>query len=64
MRYLFSKRAHEITPILIGGDYNMTLAADDRSNGVGGRDPGSAQFQEVLAQLGLAEMGPSDRSFK
>ena len=38
------------TPILIGGDYNVTLAADDRPNGAGGRDLGSAQFREVLAQ--------------
>ena len=51
------------TPILIGGDFNVTLAAADRPNGAGGRDPGSAQFREVLAQLGLAEMGPSDRRF-
>ena len=28
-----------------------------------GRDPGSAQFWEVLAQLRLAEMGPSDSRF-
>ena len=41
----------------------MTLAAEDCSNRAGGRDPGSAQLGEVLAQLGLAEMGPSDRSF-
>ena len=41
----------------------MTLAAADRPNGAGGRNPGSAQFREVLAQLGLAEMGPSDRRF-
>ena len=42
------------TPILIGGDYNVTLAADD---------PGSAQFREVLAQQGLEEIGPSDLRF-
>ena len=51
------------TPILIGGDYRVTLASDDRPNGAGGRDPGSAQFWEVLAQLGLTEMGPQDRRF-
>ena len=38
------------TPILIGGDYNVTLAVDDCPNGAGGRDLGSAQFREVLAQ--------------
>ena len=41
----------------------MTLAVDDRSNGAGGRDPGSAQFREVLAQQGLEEIGLSDRRF-
>ena len=51
------------TPILIGGDYNVTLAADDCPNRAGGRDPGSAQFREVLAQQGLVEIGPSDRRF-
>ena len=51
------------TPILIGGDFNVTLAAADRPNGAGGRDPRSAQFREVLAQLGLAEMGLPDRRF-
>ena len=51
------------TLIIIGGDFNVTLVADDRPNGVGGHDPGSAKFREVLAQLGLAEMGPSDNRF-
>ena len=32
------------TQILIGGDFNVTLRADDRPNGGGGRDPGSSQF--------------------
>ena len=36
--------------ILIGGDFNKTLDVDDRLNGVGGRDSGSAQFRVVLAQ--------------
>ena len=48
------------TSILICGDYNVTLAANDRLNRARGHDPGSAQFWEVLAQLGLAEMGPSN----
>ena len=46
-------RAFPDTPILIGGDYNVTLAADDRPNRAGGRDPGSAQFGKVLARQGL-----------
>ena len=50
-------------PILIGGDFNVTLATTDRPNDTGGRDQGSARFREVLAQLGLGEMGPSDRRF-
>ena len=51
------------TPILIGGNFNVTLAAADRPYRAWGRDPRSAQLREVLAQLGLAEMGPSDRRF-
>ena len=48
------------TPMLIGGDFNVTLRANDRPNGRGGRDPGSAQFQELIDSLSLAEMGPLD----
>ena len=51
------------TSILIGGNFNVTLVAEDRSNGAGGRNLGSIQFREVLAQLGLVEMGPLDRRF-
>ena len=51
------------TPILIGGDYNVTLVADNCPNRARGRDLGSAQFREVLAQLGFVEMGPSDQRF-
>ena len=50
-------------PVLIGGDFNVTLAAVDWPNDTGGRDQGSARYREVLAQLGLGEMGPSDRRF-
>ena len=32
------------TPVLIGDDFNVTLAEADRPNRAGGRDPGSAQF--------------------
>ena len=50
-------------PTLIGGDFNETLAAADGPNDAGGRDQGSARFREVLAQLGLGEMGPTDKRF-
>ena len=50
-------------PMLIGGDFNVTLWPDDRPDGGGGRDPGSSQFREVLALLGLADMGPQDRRY-
>ena len=50
-------------PVLIGGDFNVTLAAADRPNDTGRRDQGSVRFREVLAQLGLGEMGPLDRRF-
>ena len=55
--------AFPATPLLIGGDFNVTLWMDDRPNGGGGRDPGSIQFREVLDLLGLVEMGPIDRRF-
>ena len=51
------------SPILIGGDFNVTLAASDRPNDGGEQDPGSSQFREVITALGLAEIGPSDRRF-
>ena len=51
------------TQLLIGGDFNITLRANDRPNGGGGRDPGSSQFQEELDLLSLAEMGPLDHRF-
>ena len=55
--------AYPDSPLLIGGDINVTIQANDRPNGGGGRDPGSRQLREVIASLGLAEMGPSDRRF-
>ena len=55
--------AHPDIPILIGGDFNVTIMATGRSNGGGGRDPGSRQFREVITSLGMTEMGPSDRRF-
>ena len=51
------------TPMLIGGDFNVTLRANDRPIGGGGRDPGSAQFRELIDSLSLAEMGPLDRRY-
>ena len=32
------------TPLLFGGDFNVTLVADDRPDGTGGRDQGSEEF--------------------
>ena len=55
--------AYPDSPMLIGGDLNVTLQANDRPIGGGGRDQGSRQLREVIASLGLAEMGPSDRRF-
>ena len=51
------------SPILIGGDFNVTLAVSDRPNDGGGRDPRSSQVREVIAALGMAEIGPSNRQF-
>ena len=51
------------SPLLIGGDFNVTLAPEDRPNGMGGCDPGSAQLRNLLNQFGLQEMGPADRRF-
>ena len=56
-------RAFPNMPLLIGGDFNVSLDAEDRPNDMGGSDPGSARFKEVLAQLGLGELGPGDRRF-
>ena len=55
--------AYPDSPILIGGDFNVTIMANDRPNGGAGRDPGSSQFREVIASLGMTEMGPSDQQF-
>ena len=51
------------TPLIIGGDFNVTLEAAYRPYGLGGQDPGSTQFRDVLAQMGLQEMGAADRRF-
>ena len=49
--------------LLIGRDFNVTLDAEDRPNDMGCLDPGSTRFREVLAELGLGELGPADRRF-
>ena len=51
------------SPLIIGGDFNITLALEDRSHGLGGCDPDSAQLRLLLAHFGLQEMGPADRRF-
>ena len=50
-------------PLLIGGDFKVTLAAEDRPYDMGGLDPGSARFREMLAHLSLGELGSTDRRF-
>ena len=49
--------------VLIGGDFNVMLAAEDRPKGIGGRDPRSVQFRDTLFRLGLVAMGPSNYRF-
>ena len=56
-------RAFLNMPLLIGGDFNVTLDAEDRPNDMSGLDSGSARFREVLAQLSLGELGRTDRRF-
>ena len=51
------------TPMLFGGDFNVTLVADDRPDGTGGRDHGSEEFWEFLARAALQEMGPQDCNY-
>ena len=51
------------TALLIGGDFNVTLTPKDRPNDMGGQDHGSARFREILAHLGLGEIGPADQRF-
>ena len=45
------------------GGFNVTLEVADRPNGLGGHDPGSTEFRDVLTQTGLQEIGPSDCQF-
>ena len=56
-------RAFPNTSLLISEDFNVMLAAKDQPNNMGGLDPGSICFKEVLAHLGLDELGPMDRRF-
>ena len=51
------------TALLIGGDFIVTLTPEDRPNDMAGQDPGSARFREILAHLGLGEIGPADQRF-
>ena len=51
------------TPMLFGGDFNVTLVADDRLDGTGGRDQGSEEFREFLARAALQEMRPQDCNY-
>ena len=51
------------SPLIIDGDFNVTLAPEDRPIGMGGCDPSSVQLQNLLTRFGLQEMGPTDRRF-
>ena len=48
------------SPLIIGGDFNVTLAPKDRPNGLGGHGPSLAQLWLLLAHFGLQEIGPAD----
>ena len=41
------------TPLLFGGDFNVTLEADDRPDGAGGCDQGSEEFCAFLSRAAL-----------
>ena len=51
------------TPLLFGGDFNVTLDAEDRPDGTGGCDQGSEEFWAFLARAALQEMGPQDCNY-
>ena len=51
------------SPLIISGDFNVTLSPEDCPNGLSGCDPGSAQLRILLARFGLREMGPADWHF-
>ena len=51
------------TPLLFGGDFNVTLEVDDRPDGAGGRDQGSEEFWDFLSRATLREMGPQDSRY-
>ena len=50
-------------PLIISDNFNITLAPEDRPNGLGGCHPDSAQLWNLFAQFGLQEMGPADQHF-
>ena len=55
-------RFHD-TPLLFGGDFNVTVVANDRPDGTGGRDQGLEDFREFLARAALQEMEPLDCNY-
>ena len=55
-------RFHD-TPLLFGGDFNVTLVTDNMPDGIGGQDQGSEEFWEFLARAALQEMGPQDCNY-
>ena len=51
------------TPLLFGGDFNVTLEADDWPDGAGGHNQGSEEFWDFLSRATLQEMGPQDCTY-
>ena len=51
------------TPLLFGGDFNVTFEVDDRPDGAGGCDQGSEEFWAFLSRAALQEMGPQDCNY-
>ena len=59
------KHGREIprTPATVWRDFNVTLVAEDRPNGAGGRDPGLMAIKNSVTHTMLQEMGPRNCSY-
>ena len=53
-----TKIKHFRSPMLMGGDFNVTLEAKDRPNIAGGQDLDSEDFRPFITEEMLQEMGP------
>ena len=47
-------------PILMGGDFNVTLEAMDRPKNTGGQDPNLKDFLVFISEVTLQEVQPVD----